>query len=99
MVYRAERLEDGVRLEVAIKILRPGFDTGKFREKFVQERQILAGLDHPGVVRMMDCGADSDGRSFLVMEFVRGEPLDAYLERTDLPRRAGSSFSKPSARR
>jgi predicted Ser/Thr protein kinase len=83
VVYRAERIEDGVRLEAAVKILRPGFDTGKFRQKFVQERQILAGLDHPGVVRMMDCGADRHGRSFLVMEFVRGEPLDAYLERTN----------------
>src|SRR5262249_24561560 len=89
VVYRAECYEDGVRLEAAVKILRPGFNTGKFREKFVQERQILAGLDHPGIVRLMDCGADSDGRSFLVMEFVRGEPLDAYLERTDpsAPRR------------
>lgn len=83
VVYRAECFEDGVRLEAAVKILRPGFDTGKFREKFVQERQILAGLDHPGIVRLMDCGADSGGRSFLVMEFVRGEPLNAYLERTN----------------
>jgi len=83
VVYRAECIEDGVRLEAAVKILRPGFDTGKFREKFVKERQILAGLDHPGIVRLMDCGADSGGRSFLVMEFVRGEPLDAYLARTN----------------
>jgi hypothetical protein len=85
VVYRAERLDDGVRLEAAVKILRPGFDTGKFRERFVQERQILAGLDHPGIVRLMDCGADATGRSFLVMEFVRGEPLDAYLQRTNSP--------------
>jgi len=83
VVYRAECFEDGVRLEAAVKILRPGFDSGKFREKFVKERQILAGLDHPGIVGLMDCGADSDGRSFLVMEFVRGEPLNAYLERTN----------------
>ena len=82
VVYRAECFEDGVKLEAAIKILWPGFDTGKFREKFVRERQILAGLDHPGIVRLMDCGADACGRSYLVMEFVRGEPLNAYLERT-----------------
>lgn len=83
VVYRAECIEDGVRLEAAVKILRPGFDTGKFREKFVKERQILAGLDHPGIVRLLDCGADSHGRSFMVMEFVQGEALDAYLERTN----------------
>ena len=46
VVYRAECVEDGVELEAAVKILRPGLDTGKFREKFVKERQILAGLDH-----------------------------------------------------
>jgi hypothetical protein len=83
VVYRAERVEDGVRLEAAVKVLRPGFDTGKLRDKFVKERQILAGLDHPGIVRLLDCGADSYGRSFLVMEFVRGEPLDAWLERNN----------------
>ena len=83
VVYRAECIEDGVRLEAAVKILRPGLDTGKFREKFVKERQILAGLDHPGIVRLMDCGADSHGRSFMVMEFIRGEPLNLYLERAN----------------
>src|SRR5690349_14712694 len=38
VVYRAECEQDGVRLEAALKILRPGFDTGKFQERFVQER-------------------------------------------------------------
>jgi hypothetical protein len=85
VVYRAECLQDGVKLEAAVKILRPGFDTGKFHERFVQERQILAGLDHPGIVRLMDCGADESGRSFLVMELVCGEPLDQYLRRTNPP--------------
>src|SRR4029077_1860079 len=83
VVYRAECVEDGVRLEAAVKILRPGLDTGKFREKFVKERQILAGLDHPGIVRLMDCGADSQGRSFMVMEFIQGEPFNTYLERAN----------------
>src|SRR6516165_9916000 len=46
VVYRAESRHDGVRLEAAIKILRPGFDTGRFHERFIQERQILAQLDH-----------------------------------------------------
>ena len=83
VVYRAECVEDGVRREAAVKILRPGFDTGKFREKFVKERQILAGLDHPGIVRLLDCGADSLGRSFMVMELIQGEPLDTYWERAN----------------
>jgi serine/threonine protein kinase len=98
VVYRAECCEDGVRLEATVKILRPGLDTGKFREKFVKERQILAGLDHPGIVRLMDCGADSHGRSFMVMEFIRGEPLNTYLELANLSVAQQRLELNPSAR-
>ena len=81
MVYRGVAVEDGVTVEAAIKILRPGFDAGMFRDRFQQERQILAGLDHPGIARLIDCGADSFGRSFLAMEYVRGDGLMEYLSR------------------
>lgn len=80
LVYRAETSEDGVTLEAAVKILRPGFEEGFFRGRFQQERQILAGLTHPGIARFIDCGADLAGRSFLAMEFVDGQPLTSYLE-------------------
>ncbi|MBL8293924.1 MAG: serine/threonine protein kinase, partial [Bryobacterales bacterium] len=81
VVYRGIAVEDGVTVEAAIKILRPGFDAGMFRDRFQQERQILAGLDHPGIARLIDCGADSFGRSFLAMEYVRGDGLTEYLSR------------------
>lgn len=80
LVYRADTSEDGVTLEAAVKILRPGFEEGFFRGRFQQERQILAGLSHPGIARFIDCGADCDGRSFLAMEFVDGQSLASYLE-------------------
>jgi serine/threonine protein kinase len=79
VVYRAESSQDGVRLEAAVKILRPGLDTGILRDRFNHERQILAGLDHPGIARFIDCGADGAGRSFLAMEYVHGEALGGYL--------------------
>ncbi|MFN7937961.1 MAG: serine/threonine-protein kinase [Bryobacteraceae bacterium] len=79
LVYRADTSEDGVTREAAVKILRPGFEEGFFRGRFQQERQILAGLTHPGIARFIDCGADAAGRSFLAMEFVDGELLTSYL--------------------
>lgn len=52
--------------------------------RFIQERQILARLDHPNIVRMLDGGLDN-GRRYLVMEFVRGEPLTSYCLQRNLP--------------
>jgi serine/threonine protein kinase len=50
--------------------------------QFRQERQILAGLEHPNIARLLDGGSTTDGLPFLVMEFVDGVPIDRYLERT-----------------
>jgi predicted Ser/Thr protein kinase len=80
LVYLAETSDDGVTIEAAVKILRPGFDGALFRDRFQQERQILASLSHPEIARFIDCGADEDGRSFLAMEYVRGVPLRAHLD-------------------
>jgi serine/threonine-protein kinase len=79
VVYRACTEQDGVRREAALKVLRPGFDQGCFRDRFVRERQILAALDHPYITRILDGGRDENGRSYLVMEFVNGEPMASFV--------------------
>ena len=48
--------------------------------RFRQERQILAGLDHPNIARLLDGGVTSGGQSYLVMEYVEGVRLDRYCE-------------------
>jgi len=48
--------------------------------RFRRERRILAGLDHPGVARLIGAGALPDGRPYFVMEYVEGEPITAYAE-------------------
>jgi serine/threonine protein kinase len=80
VVYRASCEADGVTLHAAVKILRAGFDRGVFHQRFVQERNILSGIDHPYIARLIDAGADACGDSFLAIEFVNGQPLDGYLE-------------------
>jgi eukaryotic-like serine/threonine-protein kinase len=73
-VYLAERTGE-FRQRVALKLIRPGMDSGMFVSRFHRERQILAALDHPNIARLLDGGAADDGRPYFVMEHVAGKPL------------------------
>ncbi|MEL6614453.1 MAG: serine/threonine-protein kinase, partial [Bacteroidota bacterium] len=83
-VYRAERTgadaPEGFAQEAALKLVQPGL-APDLVARFHAERRILAGLDHPGIARMLDGGTASDGRPYLAMEFVRGEPITTYCDR------------------
>jgi non-specific serine/threonine protein kinase/serine/threonine-protein kinase len=49
-------------------------------ERFRIERQILAGLDHPNIARLLDGGSTEDGLPYLAMELVPGLPIDKYCD-------------------
>ncbi len=83
-VYLAVRADDHYKKQVAIKILRRGVDTNDLRRHFRHERQILAGLDHPNIARLIDGGTTDDGLPYFVMEFVEGVPLDDYCDKKNL---------------
>ncbi len=83
-VVLALRDVDGAQQPVAIKLIRRGMDSDEIVRRFQQERRILASLHHPHIAQLQDAGATNDGRPFLVMEFVEGEPLDEYCERRRL---------------
>ncbi len=55
-----------------------GLDEPCARTVFLRERQILAGLEHPAIARLLDAGHLGNGRPYLVMEFVDGRPIDEY---------------------
>ena len=77
-VYRAVR-DDGVyEKEVAIKVLQMGLDTPHARARFRQERQILAGLEHPSIARLIDGGETGAGLPYLVLELVDGQDIVTY---------------------
>lgn len=65
-----------IRRPVAIKLLRPAVVSGTGAERLRREARLLAGLDHPGIARLLDVGEAADGRPFIVMEFVDGPPID-----------------------
>ena len=84
VVYRAERVDGGFEQQVAIKLLKRGTDTEEILARFVQERQILASLEHPAIARLLDGGATDDGRPYVAMELVEGQPIDRYCARAGL---------------
>ncbi len=84
-VYRAVRADGQFKKNVAIKIVRGGYDTAAMLERFLHERQILASLDHPNIARLYDGGTTEDGIPYLVMELIDGTPIDQYCEEHDLP--------------
>lgn len=79
-VYRAVRADGQFDKEVAIKLVRGGMDSGFVLERIRIERQILAGLNHPNIARLLDGGTTDDGLPYLVMELVEGVPIDQYCD-------------------
>jgi eukaryotic-like serine/threonine-protein kinase len=80
-VYRAVRL-DGSGQRVALKILSPVFRSQETERYFRRERQVLAQLAHPNIVRLLDSGEHS-GRQYFVMEWVEGSGLVEWARGTD----------------
>ncbi|HLT45085.1 MAG TPA: serine/threonine-protein kinase [Luteimonas sp.] len=83
-VFLAERDGDGFTQAGALKLIRTDMGATTFLERFAQERRILAGFNHPGIARLLDGGQDADGRPWLVMDFIQGEPVDRYCDRLRL---------------
>src|SRR5258708_6258703 len=76
LVYLAVRDDGTFRKNVAIKLLKSNHSTQDFIQRFHQERQVLANLDHPNIARMLDGGQTPDGLPYHVMEYVEGLALD-----------------------
>ncbi len=83
VVYMAEQQEP-VRRMVALKIIKPGMDTKEVIARFEAERQALALMDHPNIARVLDAGTTDTGRSYFVMELVKGVPLTEYCDKNHL---------------
>jgi eukaryotic-like serine/threonine-protein kinase len=83
-VRKGERIEAGFEQLGAMKLIRSGYAIGEFARRFLQERQILARLNHPGIAGLLDGGRDGQGHPYLVMEYVDGAPIDHYCDTRSL---------------
>lgn len=77
VVYRA--IQRSTKRTVAVKLLRDSTHASAGgQRRFEREVDLAAGLRHPGIVRVYDSGRLPDGRAFLVMEYIEGQPLDEF---------------------
>jgi serine/threonine protein kinase len=65
---------------VALKVLDDAEPSGELARRLIREAQVLAQLEHPGIVPVHDVGILEDGRIFYTMKFVEGRRLDQHLE-------------------
>ncbi len=84
-VWLAERADGAYEQRAAIKRVRAGWRPDELIARFRRERQVLARLEHPNIARLLDGGATADGEPYLAMEFVEGEPLNAWCDARRLP--------------
>ncbi len=84
-VYLAERDDEHYR--------QAGRDQGRQARAWIPPKclavsvtsaRILANLDHPYIARLIDGGSTADGRPFFVMDYVQGEPIDAFCDGCNL---------------
>jgi len=83
-VYLAERADALFAHRVAIKLLRT-LRAQEEAQRFRAERQILASLNHPQIVTLLDGGTTADGQGYLVMEYVDGQPITQYCRDRRVP--------------
>jgi serine/threonine protein kinase/tetratricopeptide (TPR) repeat protein len=86
VVYMAEQ-QHPIQRKVALKVIKPGFDTKQVIARFEAERQALALMDHENIAKVLDAGATDSGRPYFVMELVHGLPITQFCDENELPPR------------
>ncbi len=91
VVYLGHRQADDVELRAAVKVVAGAVHSGAIARRFRAERRILAGLDHPGIARLLDGGTTEDGLPYFALEYVDGVPITDYVaaQKLDLRARLG----------
>ncbi|MEP6534003.1 MAG: protein kinase [Bryobacteraceae bacterium] len=77
-VWLAERTDGEIQQKVAVKLPDVDHRRSGWRDRFLRERELLASLHHPSIVRVIDAGQTQSGRPYLAMEYVDGAAIDVY---------------------
>jgi len=77
-VFLADRDDGSFEQTVAIKVLSRHLAGADATARFVEERNILASLEHPNIARLIDGGMLDDGTPYIVMEYVDGVTIDTW---------------------
>ena len=86
-----------LRRPFAIKVLHEHLVTDGSADRMIAEARALSVLDHPGIVRVHDCGMTDDGRAYIAMEYLTGEQLHQRLRRGPLSEQQVVMFARQLA--
>ena len=97
-VYRAQH--EILGRSAAVKVLKHELTEDEtLVNRFINEAKAASAIQHPGIIEVLDFGVTEDGRSYLVMEFLEGEPLSARIEkRKRLPDHEAAAIGRGIAR-
>jgi len=80
-VWRARRGDGRFEGTVAIKFVHAAWIGRIGEQRFLTEGKLLGHLNHPNIARLIDAGVLDATQPYLVIEYVEGEPIDAYCDR------------------
>ena len=83
-VWLAHRSDGRFEGRAAVKLLNAALLGRPTEQRFVQEGSVLAKLRHPNIAHLVDAGVAPGGQPYLVLEYVDGERIDAYVERHEI---------------
>jgi tetratricopeptide (TPR) repeat protein len=83
-VWLAHRSDGRFEGQVAVKLLNAALVGHPSEQRFAREGRVLARLQHPNIAHLLDAGIEGDRQPYLVLEYVRGEPIDEYCKHNDL---------------
>jgi eukaryotic-like serine/threonine-protein kinase len=86
-VFEARRADGQYQGRAAVKLMKGGTDNAAVWQRFAQERQALAQLDHPHIARLLDAGLSDEGLPYFVLEYVDGQAIDRAVQPLALPAR------------
>lgn len=79
-VWRASRVDDGPKREVALKLPHAEFLGPAYKRRFARERDVLAALSHPNIAQLYEAGSSAEGHPYLALELVEGVPITSYCQ-------------------
>jgi tetratricopeptide (TPR) repeat protein len=80
-VWLAHRSDGRFEARAAVKLLNAALLGRPSEQRFIQEGSLLAKLRHPNIAQLTDAGVAPGGQPYLVLEYVDGERIDAYVAR------------------
>ena len=83
-VLQAERADGQFEKTVALKVIKPGHYSSLTRQRFLDEMRMLARLEHPNIVRLIDGGINEGGIPWFAMEYVEGQAITLHADQNQL---------------